>query len=198
MNSYTLFLLFLLLYKFQLVCVCVCLSHVYVYISLSPITYFTLSTSLSLSLSLICVFVSRFLFLSLHPNSLRLSAPSHLPPSFSLLIFYNLAFKKKKKFPKLNKNRRMVALSNNYDDMNIYYNYTKNLQSQTFVKWTVYLPHNEPFLVFFFLCNEFCMELSKKEFIAKYIQKLSLAFSHCLCGCWCKGINFWPHQKLLE
>ena len=48
-----------------------------------------------------------------------------------------------------------------------------------------------------------CMELSKTtEFIIKgefYIvnnQKLSLAFSHCLCGCWCQGTNLWPYQIL--
>ena len=36
----------------------------------------------------------------------------------------------------------------------------------------------------------------KSEFYIGNIQKLSLAFSHCLCRCWCKGINLWPHQIL--
>ena len=36
----------------------------------------------------------------------------------------------------------------------------------------------------------------KDEFHTGNIQQLSLAFSHCLCGCWCKGINLWPHQIL--
>ena len=57
------------------------------------------------------------------------------------------------------------------------------------------------FLFFFYALN-FCMELSKTwvhckgEFYMMNIQKLSLDFSHCLCGCWYKGINLWPHQIL--
>ena len=66
----------------------------------------------------------------------------------------------------------------------------------------MYSPQNEPFLVFFFNFMNFGMELSKTEFIAKggfhieNIQILSLAFPHCLCGYWYKGINLWPHELL--
>ena len=86
--------------------------------------------------------------------------------------------------------------------MNIYYNYTmKKICSQTFVKSAVYSPHNEPFPVFFYVLN-FCMGLRetrvhcKGEFYIGNIQKLSLPFSNCLCGCWCKDINLWPHHIL--
>ena len=52
----------------------------------------------------------------------------------------------------------------------------------------------------FLLCFEFLHGIKpnrvhcKGEFYIGNIQKLSLAFLHCLCGCWCKGINLWPHQ----
>ena len=66
--------------------------------------------------------------------------------------------------------------------------------------------HNEPFLVFFFFFftnfMNFCMELSKTKFIAKgkihigNIQKLSVAFSHCLCGGWYKFMTPWDTVEL--
>ena len=47
---------------------------------------------------------------------------------------------------------------------------------------------------FFFKCYEFLHGIEQNRVHCK--GELSLAFSHCLCGCQCKGINLWPHQIL--
>ena len=68
---------------------------------------------------------------------------------------------------------------------------------------TVFSPHNnlnEPFLVFVMFWN-FAWNWAKQSSLQGWVlhrehPKLSLAFFHCLCGCWCKGINLWPHQIL--
>ena len=62
-------------------------------------------------------------------------------------------------------------------------------------------PHNEPSLFSINVKWIFAWNWAKQSSRQGWVlhrehRKLSLAFSHCLCGCWCKGINLWPYQIL--
>ena len=88
-----------------------------------------------------------------------------------------------------------------YDDMNIHYNYTMKKN------WKVGLSSNKHCIhltmtmsLLFFLLKMlwyFPWNWAKQSSLQGWVLGTSVSsLFHCLCGCWCKGINLWPHQIL--